>query len=206
MSRQESMAWRVEQLVDKKLDWLLNQAPDNACKATLAELRRGVGHAPGDMPSLWGMLLQGMPEDMQGRDTQPSRQEVAVYTALTLFAVHQQGWVPRKEPMHRRGLRFGSAVAQLAVSNGNDGKERIERRFGRAVTASDMPEFTQHLRGLVQLLSAKGIALDWARLAGQLYEYQNPDRVAGVRLRWGEEYYSTLNHIEDEQSREDDNQ
>ena len=42
------------------------------------------------------------------------------------------------------------------------------------------------------LLSAAGQPLDWAQLAGQLYDYQNMDRVAAVRLRWGEDFYAAL--------------
>ncbi len=204
MSVQDSMAWRVEQLTDRKLDWLLNKAPDNTCKATLAELRRGIGRRPGDIPALWSILLQDMPADMQGQSMKPSRQENAVYTALTLFAVHQQGKTPRTEPMHLREQYFGCSVAKLAILQGEDGKERIERRFSQAATADDMTEFAYHLRGLVQLLSAKGIAIDWAKLAGQLYEYQNPDRVAAVRLRWGEDFYSELNRQSDAQKKEED--
>ena len=38
-----------------------------------------------------------------------------------------------------------------------------------------------------------GIPMDWAELAGQLYDYQFPQRVSGVRLRWGEAFYAALN-------------
>ncbi|MBQ3425365.1 MAG: type I-E CRISPR-associated protein Cse2/CasB [Clostridia bacterium] len=199
MSVHNSMAWRVEQLTARRLEWLLDQAPQNVCKATLAELRRGVGRAPGDIPALWGMFLQDMPEDMQGKGTDASRQEIAVYTALTLFGVHQQGWDPARERMHRAGNAFGSAVARLAPAGDADARERVERRFSRAATSVDMTEFVHHLRGLVQLLRADGIPLDWAQLAGQLYLYQDKDRVSGVRLRWGEDFYSALNRKENKE-------
>ena len=31
-------------------------------RARLAELRRGVGHQPGDLPALWGSFLQDLPK------------------------------------------------------------------------------------------------------------------------------------------------
>ena len=134
------MAWRVKRHAEGRLDWLLNRAPESAAKATLAELRRGVGRVPGDLPTLWGMLLQDMPEDMYGKGAEPSRQEIAVYTALTLFAVHQQGWDLRRQPMHRADQSFGSAVAQLITPADDGCRERVERRFSQLVTSADMPE------------------------------------------------------------------
>ena len=196
MSEQKTMAWRVERFTRARLDHLLKQMSPNVCRATLAQLRRGVGSKPGDLPELWGMLLQDMPEEMYGRGDRASRQEIAVYTALTLFAVHQQGRDPASAPMHREGCPFGSAVARLARGD-EDARERIERRFSRAVTASDMAEFAHHLRGLVQLLSAEGIPLDWAQMAGQMFLWQSAERAAGVRLRWGEDFYRALGKNDD---------
>lgn len=205
MSEQKSRASRVKELTARRLDWLLNQASDSVCKATLADLRRGVGHKPGEMPEVWGLLLQNLPEDMWGRDTEISREEGAIYTALTLFAVHQQGWDPKREPMHRPGSPFGAAVAKLAPGD-EDGRERIERRFSQAVTSTEMAEFAQHLRGLVQLLSVQGIPLDWAELAGQLYTFQFPEYAAGIRLRWGEAFYMALNREDHHKEENDDEQ
>ena len=194
MNERVSMTQRVERLAEAKLTWLLSQTSDGVSKATLAQLRRGVGHLPGEIPELWGILLRDLPKNMQGRCTQASRQELALYTALTLFAVHQQGWDPRTQPMHRRGASLGGAVARLVPPADENAQERMERRFTRAATSADMAEFAHHLRGLVQLLNAAGQPLDWAQLAGQLYDYQNPDRVAAVRLRWGEDFYTALWH------------
>ena len=190
------MIGRVRHLTAQKLDWLLGKVPENVCKATLAQLRRGVGHAPGEIPSLWSILLRDIPEDMQGKGLEASRTEIAIYSALTLFAVHQQGRDPRKDPMHKSGQPFGAAIARLITPGDDNARERIERRFTRAVTAADMIEFAQHLRSLVQLLRNNGIPLDWADLAAQMWLYQNPEFVAGVRLRWGEDFYTTLNHYE----------
>ena len=38
-------------------------------RARLAELRRGVGHQPGDLPALWGSFLQELPKELWGRET-----------------------------------------------------------------------------------------------------------------------------------------
>jgi len=41
------------------------------------------------------------------------------------------------------------------------------------------------------------------RLAGQIFAYQNPERVARVRLCWGEEFYAAINREKDENNEED---
>lgn len=74
----------------------LQALPDNQRRAELAKLRRGIGHAPGELPELWGSFLLEMPESFQGRSA-PSAAEWAVYLALTLYAMHQQGERPPYE-------------------------------------------------------------------------------------------------------------
>ena len=180
-----------------KIDRLLNMKNEGQQKAKLAELRRGVGKQPGDLPQLWGSLLEGMSEDMMGTSSGASYAEWSVYTALTLFALHQQGHDLRQESMHRTpevggySVSIGAAAAMLVHSE--DEQERILRRFHQAATATEREELAYHLRGLVQLLRQEGIALDYAQLAKDLYLYQHPENQTGVRLRWGEDFYKPLN-------------
>lgn len=94
-------------------------------------------------------------------------------------------------------------MARLITPSDEDSRNRVERRFSQAATALDMSEFSHHLRGLVQLLGAQGIPLDWARLAGQVFAYQNPERVGQVRLRWGEEFYTAINREKDNHDEEE---
>ncbi len=168
---------------------LLNAADPVARRASLANLRRGVGHIPGELPQLWGEFLQEMPEEMYGRYGQPSREEWAVYTALTLFSLHQQGRDPEREPMHCEGRSIGAAAA-LLVSD-EDEMKRILRRLNAVATANNVAALAHYLRGIVQLLKAEGIPLDYAMLASDIYAYQSPERVNGVRLRWGQDFYGT---------------
>ena len=158
----------------QRLHWLW-ALPDNQRRAELAKLRRGVGHAPGDLPELWGSFLRGMPESFQGRSG-PSHAEWAVYLALTLYAVHQQG---NDQPMNRPGNTLGRAVRQLAERNTPAGQDWTEasvlRRFNALATAEEITEISHHLRGMIQLLSAAkdgGIPLDYPQLAADLYELQ----------------------------------
>ena len=42
-------------------------------RARLAELRRGVGHQPGDLPALWGSFLQELPNAALGPESRSCR-------------------------------------------------------------------------------------------------------------------------------------
>lgn len=176
----------------RKLAQLLGMTNAGQQKAMLAELRRGVGKEPGDLPNLWGILLEGMPEDMMGKSRAASSAEWSIYTALTLFAVHQQGCDPKTEPMHvQNGEGLGAAVGTLAATD--DERERITRRFNQAVTATERAELSHHLRGLCQLLRQEGVSMDYAKLAQDLFLYQSENYQSQVRLRWGEDFYRSIN-------------
>ena len=174
----------------RRLEFLINTSNVSGRKAALANLRRGVGHKPGELPELWGEFLSQMPEEMYGFSG-PSQAENAVYTALTLFALHQQGHELPGDPMYREDIKLGTAVARLIIgeTDAESAFDRVRRRFNMAATASDITEFTHHLRGLVQLMRAKGIPLDYAGLAGDIFLYQNAELRSGIRLRWGQDFY-----------------
>ena len=115
----------------------LQVLPEPQRRAELAELRRGVGRQPGDLPALWGALLADMPEQLQGSNG-PSKAEWAVYTALTLFALHQQGEAGIS--MNQPGRTLGGAVRQLAEDLYQyqfvDGAPNVRLRWGRDLYAS----------------------------------------------------------------------
>lgn len=179
-------AKQVADYTGNKLNKLLLQSGDNVLRAALAELRRGVGKRPGDVPQLWGYFLQDMPEEFFG-DKEPSKAEWAVYTSLTLFALHQQGKDPKSDTMNKEGYSFGTAVNKLV--HNEDERERVARRFYAAATASSMEELSHHMRGIIQLLRGEGIPLDYPMLAADLYRYQFSSLVSNVRLKWGQDFY-----------------
>lgn len=187
-----------------KIARILGTRDEGAQKAELAELRRGVGKEPGELPVLWGAFLEGMPEEMLSVSGEASHAEWSIYTALTLFALHQQGHDPDKEPMHRKENSFGKAVYGLVAASNPKGKEeedsvkaRILRRFNMVATSPERTEMAHHLRGMIQLLSAASIPLDYGRLAEDLYWYQFPKSRTKVRLHWGQDFYMYMHRKED---------
>lgn len=177
-------AKQVESFTRMKIARLLQQSKENT--KVLAELRRGIGKEPGEMPQLWGYYLHSMPEEFYG-ETEPSRAEWAVYVALTLFALHQQGKNPQTEPMQKDGQSIGKALSYLVHSE--DDLERITRRFNIIATASSVEELFHYMRSAIQLLRGEHIGLDYAKLAGDIYCFQFPELISNVRLRWGQDFY-----------------
>lgn len=180
---------QVRDFTWRKIESILRMQEAPA-RAALANLRRGIGKAPGALPQLWGLTLEGLPEGLYSRDGQPTRAEWAVYTALTLYALHQQGQDLKTKCMYRPDSSLGRAVRRLAPTQ--DDLPRVKRRFDAAATAHSPAECAHHLKGLVQQLRAEDIPLDYPALAEDLYFFQFPGAQDGVRLRWGQDFYRVL--------------
>lgn len=168
-------------------------SPDRKSRGArhLATLRHALTMPIGSSADAWPLEFEGLPLELVGRSSEPSSGESAVHYALSLYAHHQQG---KTNPMYVGGKenRLGSAVRALVrkerdcYSNLEDGE--MPRRFRALVTAESMEETVHYARQLVQQLRSAGIPVDYARLASQLYDLQNPYKADAVRLAWGREY------------------
>ncbi|MGW4805077.1 type I-E CRISPR-associated protein Cse2/CasB [Kitasatospora sp. NPDC004272] len=156
----------------------LDDRPDAV--AALARLRRGAGKDTATVPDLWGLL------DADRLHADPVLDQdaahTALYTAATLYALHQQS---RGSRMHRPGGdELGTAVRRLMPGGGMD--EPTRKRFVRAGSAATLPHLATRLREIVLLLRREDIALDYALLAEQLYQWQQrPWGPDSVRRSWG---------------------
>jgi CRISPR system Cascade subunit CasB len=109
--------------------------------------------------------------------------------------------------MSKEGESLGTSLRKL-VKNEDDEK-RVKHRFDAAATAESLEEFSHHLRGLIQILKAQDIPLDYPALTEDLYWFQFPEARDLVRLRWGRDFYSfeynEKNASEKINTRKDDN-
>lgn len=81
---------QVKNFTKRKLLFLIAQSKENT--AVLAELRRGVGKIPGELPGLSGYFMEGMPEDSLDR-AEPSRAEW-----LSIQRLHSLPCINREMP------------------------------------------------------------------------------------------------------------
>lgn len=185
---EKSPAKLAGNFVRRKINQLFSSQNDTVVRAELARLRRGIGKLPGSMPELWNITMKDLPEILVGKDEKPSYGEWAVYTTLTLFALHQQGKDLKSQCMNQEGMFLGKAVRTLIQTS--EDENRVKRRFDAAATSNSMEEIAHHLRGLIQLLKSENIPLDYPKLTEDLYRFQFPEARDNVRLMWGREFYS----------------
>ena len=151
-------------------------------RAEVAALRKGANRAPGELPEIWELTRVEVPD---GAGDAPTREEIAVHTAMTLYAVHQQS---RSECMFVPGRGLGRAAHELVGTDEENPSARA--RFNAPVTSTTVAELRHHLRNLVSLLRSRGIALDHAMLADDIVRFQRPGGAKSVRLAWARQYYS----------------
>ncbi len=184
--KERSVREKVGNYVYGQITLLADNMKNSGGKAMLAKLRRGAGKTPGELPELWGLFLNNIPDEMMSKNGEPTRAEWAIYLSLTLFALHQQG---NSDSVHAEKISLGKAAALLMNEPTDDERERILRRFGPVVTAKDMSELSHHMRCLIELIRSKGIKLDYVMLAKDIYDFQFDEGKKKIQLRWGQDYY-----------------
>jgi CRISPR system Cascade subunit CasB len=176
----------VKSVVDSKVSqlqrgYIANRSGD---VAALARLRRAVGKPPGSVLDV--LEFTYAPEFVgDPRNDAPTPAEVAAHMSMTLYAVHQQS---QRQPMHRPGRRLGQAIRALIPEQGSYVDHSVARRFAILGTADSLDELVHHLRGMVQLLRAGAVPLDYGLLAADLLSWQRSGPAA-VRLRWGRDFH-----------------
>ena len=186
-----SQAKEASGFVKSKIDGLAGNKNESAVRATFAKLRRGIGKAPGSLPDLWDVTLSDLPEALLSLGEEPTYGEWAVHTALTLYALHQQGKDVKKQCMNKEGDSLGTAVRRL-LEHDKSNEDAVRRRFHAAAVSDSFERFSWQLRGLIQLLRDKDIPLDYPALTDDLYWFQFPDRRDGIRLKWGQDFYRAV--------------
>ncbi|MBO6149087.1 MAG: type I-E CRISPR-associated protein Cse2/CasB [Lachnospiraceae bacterium] len=183
----------IDSYMRRKLEQIRETYDQGSTKAVLANLRRGVGKRPDSQPRLWGMLLEGIPEELLGRGENISYSEWAVYISLTMYALHQQGLSISDQNMNTYDEKqnLGRSMAHLISSM--DDEARIVRKFDILVTSSDFEELSYHLRTIIQLLRDKKVPLNYPLLAKDLFSFQFGEGAKNVGFKWGQSFYAELN-------------
>ena len=156
---------------------------ESRARGELAALRKGASRSPGEPPEIWELTRVEVPESAGDA---PTWEEIAVHTAMTLYAVHQQS---RTEHMFSPGVGLGRAARRL-IGPPDEENPSARARFNALVTSTTVAELRHHLRGFVSLLRARGIALDHAMLADDVLRFQQPGGARSVRLNWARQYHS----------------
>ena len=172
-----------------------------AQRAFLAVLRQDLAREPEQDQRILNLLMRGADRRLWGRRGEMSSTERAVYTAMTLYALHQQGHDFQEERMHQDGVTFGAAIRQYAFTlvdaDGEDARNRMLTRLKNVLMASRIEDAAYHLRGIIQLLRSESVPLDYVSFAADLYDLQYDDAKARVAARWLYDLYGKRKAAED---------
>lgn len=171
---------------------LAGQSP--YARAGRAQLRSALGKEVGSVPAIWQFTVDGGPSTWD--DTEPTRGEIAVQTALTLWALHQGS---HPDSMHitsesGRRLSIATAVRTLTDADGSDRDRHETPVYGRLsalVRATTFDALATQARGIVNLLSSADVPMDYGQLAVDLFQWQDPRYRSTVTRRWGRDFERT---------------
>lgn len=196
MDRKKEIALFVE----KRINYICAVSESNSGKAILANLRKGVGKNPGELPQVFPIIFEDLPEVFMSRNGVPTKEEWACYIALTLFSWHQQSHDTHLELVHTSNDQsMGRALRCLAdQSEDTNSEARMLKRLQVLVSSMDIKEFAYHSRNIVKLFSSSNVKMNYASFAADVYEWQFPESNTNVGLRWGQDFYRQKTNLQEE--------
>lgn len=158
-------------------------------KALLANIRNSINKNMSDNIETMAYIFSNVPEEYLGNSGKLTYQEEAIFTAVLLYAIHQQSnnnsVLKIDYEKDERRQNIGDALSTLR----SDDSESIDKRFNAMITSSNFKELKHHLRQLIKILKAKSDAkVDYAKLADDLYWYLIGQKDK-IKLQWSRSYY-----------------
>lgn len=176
--------------------FLAGGSSTSSARATLARLRSLGTPGQGAWSIVGGDLFSGMPElGLSARDER--RMLRAIAGAMSLYARHQQGsergvaLAPPSKDTSLRRRSFGWSCRSIEPKL--EDAEGVRRRLQGIEAASDFSGVMYHVRGLVDLMKARGVAADYGLLARDLYLVQFDGARDRVFMTWSRDYYTAEN-------------
>lgn len=172
-------------------------------KRILASVRHANSVSSPQAQPIWPILMAELEYDDLSHNGEPTYAEKAAYTAIRLYAIHQQGndkFVYSNSKSKRNeqpeGLTLFSVLAKLRGNT--DAKIALDRRVKALLATTNVDSVINSLTHLVAIIKQQKliVPVDYARLAQDLYYFQMSYEYANqIRLNWGRQYfYETSNN------------
>ena len=151
-------------------------------RGALAELRSGLGKAPGEAPRMFPHVGRYL---LSSDPSKPS--VITAFVVASLFAKH---------PVHEAGRSLGKALALATKRPGNPqgkhGEDGVAARFARALDA-DPEDLPRQLEGLISLCESADKGIDWYQFRGDVVALlgEDHDQRDRVRLRWARDFWQS---------------
>lgn len=173
----------VYQTVQVIINTLKDANEKRSTPGKLAALRNSVGKEYEEATDVWPLILPFIPDEFMGKGKATFAEE-AIYIALQLYAIGQQG-ASKNVCVDEQSNGMGESLKALR----SDDSTAIDRRFNTLIASSTFDEFVYHLRQIFKLGKSKGdFSVNYPKLAEDLYWYQR-GKNKQICLRWAKDYY-----------------
>lgn len=195
-SKAEALRKYVSAKVTRLQSALLGDNPKQQARArmVLAKLRQAPTSGGPVHSEAWRLALgetglaaagaetsEQFPKQLEVNTDEPGNYELAAYTALVSYAIHQQS---RVEPMHMTNTRFAVAVGQLVART----TPSMKTRFDSLCNARTRATVNAHLRNLITVLRAEAIGFNYGYFAADLAQLYNPKHRDAPLMRFSREF------------------
>ena len=194
MGKTNNTAYNTAKSILIKLD---STRDASSTKALLANMRNSADKDISNNVDTLAYVFSNLSYGEDDRYGELSYMEQAIFTAIQMYAIHQQSNVESvlkfgnedenesREKKKKYKANIGDALATLR----SDESESIDKRFNAMITATNFNKLSYHLRQMIKILKSKSEAkVDYAKLAEDLYWFMI-GRKEEVRLSWARAYY-----------------
>ncbi|WP_338208591.1 type I-E CRISPR-associated protein Cse2/CasB [Lactiplantibacillus paraxiangfangensis] len=192
------MTYEIEAATDRIIRTLNRNGGDTRDKAVLSSLNHASSITSQRAQAVWPVLMANLDRSQLSHNGVPTRGEVAVYTAVRLYANYQQGqeafvYGPSGSSKGKQpeGVQFFVALAKLRQKEGTS--KSFGGRVQNVLETTNAASVINGLSHLNKILKGRNGAqkIDFARLAQDLYRLQaNYEQAMQVQLLWGQQYFS----------------
>ncbi|KRM87628.1 type I-E CRISPR-associated protein Cse2/CasB [Lacticaseibacillus thailandensis] len=174
-------------------------------RAALAGLRSAPTLNSPQAQVAWPIIMQYMSSNQLSHNGVPTYAEVAIFTAVKLYAQMQQGATGRGDKVpsvfgshyaeneHQRGQRFFECLARMRQNP--DAQVALDRRVRVALSTTSVEGLIHSLTGLNAIIKSTldHPRIDYADLASDIYAFQFSFESANrVHLHWGQSYFGSV--------------
>lgn len=190
---------RIISETDSIIRQLYRKGGDTIRKDILAGLRAGKDVTSQRAHIFWPVMMENLSSEYLASNG-PTFEENAVYSAVKLYAIHQQGndelvYASKKE----EGNAFFEALKKVRISKqqNNIDTKSFDRRIQLLLATTNFGSLVNSLAQIEKIGKTNGFnKVDYSQLAQDLlyfqYSYENANKVL---LKWGREYFSCSKNI-----------
>lgn len=192
MGKTNNIAYNTAKSILIKLD---STRDASSTKALLANMRNSADKDISNNVDALAYVFSNLSYGEDDRGGELSYMEQAIFTAIQMYAIHQQSNVEsvlkfgNNDENESRKKKYKANIGDALATLRSDESESIDKRFNAMITATNFNKLSYHLRQMIKILKSKSDAkVDYAKLAEDLYWFMI-GRKEEVRLSWARSYY-----------------